>query len=105
LTTLANLRLKQFFLTPLLTTLANLGYLQTFFPDVNISAWADDVILSFNYKFTNPQIAKNTLLEISETLKVWAVDNKAIFAPNKSEVYQTIPDDFMKICWSSTHEI
>ena len=30
-------------------------------PDLRISAWADDVIISFNYRFTNPQIAKNKL--------------------------------------------
>ena len=56
------------------------------FPDVRISAWADDVILAFNYRYINPQIAKNKLHDISKTLKQWSDRNKATFAPNKSEV-------------------
>ena len=60
--------------------------LQVSHPDLRLSAWADDVIITFNYRFTNPQIAKNKLLEVSKTLKFWADNNKAIFAPNKSEV-------------------
>ena len=60
--------------------------LQSSHPELRISAWADDVILAFNYRFTNPQIAKNKLHDIAKTLKLWADNNKASFAPNKSEV-------------------
>ena len=49
------------------------------FPDVRISAWADDVILAFNYRYINPQIAKNKLHDISKTLKQWSDRNKATF--------------------------
>ena len=45
-----------------------------------------NVILAFNYRYINPQIAKNKLFNISKTLKKWADNNKAIFAPSKSKV-------------------
>ena len=56
------------------------------FPDVRISAWANDVILAFNYRYINPQIIKNKHVDISRTLKQWAYNNKEIFAPSKSKV-------------------
>ena len=68
------------FLDPILHQLSRIH------PDLRISAWADDVLVSFNYRFTNPQIAKNKLIHISNTLQTWASNNKAIFAHHKSEV-------------------
>ena len=55
------------FLDPILHQLSRVH------PDLRISAWADDVIITFNYRFTNPQIAKNKLILISNTLQTWAL--------------------------------
>ena len=55
-------------------------------PEVQVHAWADDVIISFTFDTSFLERAKTRLNKLSETIHHWATENKATFAPKKSKI-------------------